>query len=249
MWRKRIESGRFEAMPAQVRLFRKESEMQLVVARWLATAGMAVRSEFVTPWGICDLVGVAFRPRRVAQRIALRQVHPLSSLTRAALLLKIPDVKLRRAVNVSRLVRECSAFMSPEVVRRELDRLVSDRFVVHSGPGRIQKRNGWMPIQNRLVAVELKLDRVQDAIRQAANNLRFATESYVAMPTEVAERVSKSARRREQFHQAGVGLLEVTSSDCLVAIKASRSRAVSDPAVQMYCVDKFWRDHIKGNSA
>ncbi len=50
---------------------------------------------------------------------------------------------------------------------------MNDGFIVRTDTQALQKINGWMPLQKRLVAVELKLSRVEEAISQAVNNFRL----------------------------------------------------------------------------
>jgi len=228
-------------------MFAKESDMAVSAADWMKSSGMAVKSEFVAPWGICDLVGLTFNPDNVAHRLQLQQTRAISSITSAVLLLQIPDVESRRSTTLDRLVRQCAPSIPEEVVSKETTRLIADRFVVSSSRGRLQKLNGWMPLHDRLVAVELKLQRIEEAMRQALNNLGFAEESYVGLPHEVAHRVVSSVSRRSGFLEAGVGLLSVAHKGCEVLIPARRDRSWTDTAIQFYCVEKFWRSRVKDN--
>lgn len=228
-------------------MFALESDMARATARWLERAGMAVKSEFVTPWGICDFVGLRFNQDRVAHRLGLRQTKAVSSITRAALLLQIPDTETRRSISVQSLVRRCSPSIRADVVEAETARLVADRFVVSNPRGGLQKINGWMPLQERLVAVELKLSRIEEAMRQAMNNLGFAEESYVGLPATVAHRVASRCSRWSVFFEAGIGLLSVSRRHCEVLVHPHGTSGWIDPAIQLYCVEKFWRTRTKGN--
>lgn len=227
-------------------MFAKESDMAVSGARWMKSNGMAVKSEFVTPWGICDLVGLTFNPNNVAQRLHLKQTRTVSSITRAVLLLRIPDVETKKSTTVDRLVRQYAPSIPEEIVSEETAQLIADRFVV-SSRGRLQKMNGWMPLQDRLVAIELKLSRIEEAMHQALNNLGFAEESYVGLPTEVARRVASNASRWSRFFDAGVGLLSVARRGCEVLVPARKAALWTDRAIQLYCVEKFWRTRPKGN--
>lgn len=228
-------------------MFTRESEMAVSAARWMKSSGMAVKSEFVTPWGICDLVGLTFNSTNVAHRLQLKQTRALSSITRAVLLLQIPDVETKKSISLDMLIRNCAPVIPEEVVSEETARLVADRFVVRPSRGRLQKVNGWMPLQKRLVAVELKLLRIDEAMHQALNNLGFAEESYVGLPAEVARRVATHASRWADFFGAGVGLLGVTRRGCKVLLPAHKRVNRTDRAIQLYCVEKFWRTRTKGN--
>lgn len=228
-------------------MFTRESDMAAPVADWMKSGGMNVKTEFVTPWGICDLVGLTFDLDKVAHRLRLGQTRAISSITRAALLLQIPDAEKRKSTTLDKLVCQFSPSIPEEVVSEQIDRLIADRFVILSSRGRLQKLNGWMPLQERLVAVELKLSRVDEAMRQALNNLGFAGESYVGLPAEVAQRVASKASRWSRFFNAGVGLISVTQHNCEVLVRARKTQKWTDQAVQLYCVEKFWRTRVKDN--
>ena len=208
---------------------------------------MAVKSEFVTPWGICDLVGLTFNLRNVDHRLQQKQTRAIGSITRTALLLQIPDVEDGKWTTLTRLVRQFAPSIPAEVVSEQIDRLIADHFVVSTSRGRLQKRNGWMPLQDRLVAVELKLSRIAEAMHQALNNLGFAEESYVGLPIEVAHRVASSPSRWSDYFDAGVGLVGVARRRCEVLVPARKVQGRADTAIRLYCVEKFWRTHIKGN--
>lgn len=228
-------------------MFAKESDMAVAVTGWMKSSGMAIKSEFVTPWGICDLVGVTFNTANVAHRIRLKQTRSVGSITRAMLLLQIPDIETRKSISIDKLIRQCAPSIPREVVSDETARLIADHFVVSSSQGRLQKVNGWVPLQHRLVAVELKLSRINEAMQQALNNLRFVEESYVGLPSEVAHRVVARASRWSDYFDAGIGLLSVGKRRCKILIPAQKADGWIDTAIQLYSVEKFWRTRLKGN--
>ena len=130
-------------------MFNYESCMKQSVVKWLQSLKFIVKSEFTSPWGICDLVGLQFNESHVSHRLKLGQTRSITSLTRAALLMLIPDVETRRSISLSHLARECSPAVPPEIVENEARRLVADGFVICESGERLQKVNGWMPLQKR----------------------------------------------------------------------------------------------------
>lgn len=225
-------------------MFEHEADMTATVVKWMRAMGLLPKAEFITPWGICDLVGVKFNRAKVARRLELHQTKPVSSIVRAALLLMIPDVETQESTNLSKLVHACTSVIAQETVVREVARLVREQFVVRSGPCSLQKLNGWVPLHERLVAVELKISRVAEVLAQARNNLGFADESFVGLPAGLARSVEADSVRRAEFISAGVGLLGVRQRCCEMLIPAQPSRIVSDKALQLYCVEKFWRCRV-----
>jgi hypothetical protein len=230
-------------------MFARESEMTASVARWMKANGMTAKSEFVTPWGICDFVGLRFNKEKVAQRLQQKQLRAIRSITRALLLLQIPDVQTKKSITLNRLVRRFASSIPEEVVREETSRLIADRFVTSSSRLCLQKLNGWMPLQERIVAIELKLSRVDEAMRQAMNNLGFADESYVALPADVAQRVMSTSTRWSKFFDLGIGLLSVARHRSQVLRPAKKTGNWTDKAIQLYCVEKFWSPRLKDSLA
>jgi hypothetical protein len=227
--------------------FAREADMAGAVTRWLQGRRHVVRSEFVSPWGICDLVGVCFDRARVRHRLMYGQRSRVASITRAALLLRVPDAESGCSTNIERMIHLCTPAITADVVAREVQHLADDGFIKR-GPGdRLQKLNGWVPLQKSLVAVEMKLSRVDDAMHQARRNLGFADHSYVAFPTDVAKRIATPGSRWSAFFAEGVGLLGVSRSRCRVLVPARRATASLDSALQLYCVDKFWVGYLKGS--
>ena len=53
--------------------FRLERDMVQSARNWLTDQGFQTKSEFYTPWGVCDLVAVSFKEASVRQRLALGQ--------------------------------------------------------------------------------------------------------------------------------------------------------------------------------
>lgn len=228
-------------------MFKRESEMTGSAEQWMRAQGLSVKAEFNTPWGACDLVGARLNCGNVARRVSLGQTRAIGSISRAALLLRVPDVETRRSTSLNSLARLWGDSVATETLCDEVERLVADRFLLRTRTGRLQKLNGWMPLQERIVAVELKLTRIDEAVQQAHRNLGFADESFVAFPQEVASRVTSNLKRWSAFN-AGVGLLSVTPEACEVLVPPRRAVECVNSAIQFYCVEKFWRTRLKDSS-
>lgn len=229
-------------------MFSKEADMSPSVLRWMLRHGLIVKTEFISPWGICDFVGIQFNQAHVQHRLSLRQKKAVTSITRAALLLQVPDVEERRSISIDRLAMKFSNVIPRECLNRDIARLQSDGFLIQTKSGRLQKRNGWMPLQNRIVAVEAKLTRIEEALKQARANFGFAEESYVAFPLQVAQRIAANTSTWAAYFSLGIGLLGVTTRQCELLIESKPQDINYDPAVRLYCTEKFWSglSHPKG---
>lgn len=218
-------------------LFRLESEMAAPVTSWLDSQNLLVKQEFSLPWGICDLVGVKLRKRSIAKRLAYRQTKPIGPAFRIELLANIPDVDTDCSITLDRL--QLCVGSTAEAVVAGVEQLHRDRFVVFSQRGHVQKVNGWAPMHGRIVAVELKLDRVMEALNQAVTNKGFASESFVALPMAIAKRITND-NRSKLFRAEGVGLLGVEQDGCSILIRPMRSND-QDEILAAHCAERFWR--------
>jgi hypothetical protein len=213
--------------------------MAPLVRSWLEGQGLLVKPEFAAPWGICDFVALSFRSGRVRERLRLGQRRPVGSLLRVSLLHRIPDVK-DGSVTVRCLEREFSDVIDTSRLASELRRLVQDRFVRFVRQGAVQKLNGWAPLHRRIVAVELKLGRIQEAFAQAKSHVGFADEVFVAFPEPLAIKVA-AGTRAPIFDSAGVGVLAVGADGCTEVLRPRARGTIADPVLQAHCVERFWR--------
>lgn len=214
------------------------------VQLWMQSLGLTVKPEFITPFGQCDLVGVSFRCKSVAHRLRLEQTESVTSLTRAGLLMRIPEIESGKSLRLETLTKEYRTLIPEIDLSSHAEKLIAQKFVRLSSRNGLQRLNGWFPLHKRLMAVELKLTRVDEVMRQARNNLHFAEESFVALPKCIAQRVFIKRNRWTDFFNEGVGLLSVSPDDCEVLI-GSRRRIQADSTLQFYCVEKFWRSYLK----
>lgn len=228
--------------------FHLESEMQAPVRLWMEGQGLATKTEFSTPWGVCDLVGVSFYAPNVTKRLAHGQTRAIGSAATVAILHEIPDVEEQTSITLRGLSRRLENQVDPESLERELERLRRSRFVVSPRKNAFQRINGWLPLHCRIAAVELKLSRFTDALSQAASHLVFATESYVALPRDLALRVLHDYRA-SQLSVSGVGLIAVTADSCELLLPSAGVPSCVDQVLQHACVEHFWSGHIKGSSS
>ena len=220
--------------------FNYEYQMFKPAEAWLKSKGLMVKREFPTPWGICDLVGCSFNKRNVRKRLRLGQKKPVGSHLRVMLLSDIPEENDSPPITPSQLAEIYSDFFDADRIFSELDRLEKDKFVQKTPSGSIYKLNGWMPLQKKIVALELKLSRVQDVLHQAIANLEFADESYVGLPMETASRLLRSTTI-SQFIKRGIGIVGLNREKCRVFKSATCHKKSTDQIIQAHCVERFWK--------
>jgi hypothetical protein len=220
--------------------FEYEYQMVKPAEAWLKSKGLMIKREFPTPWGICDLVGCSFNKRNVNKRLRLGQKKPIGSHFRTMLLSHIPEENEAHPIDSAHLIGMFSEFFGDERIISELNRLEKDKFVRKTNCGSLYKLNGWMPLHKRLVALELKLSRVQDVLNQAIANLEFADESYVGLPKTTAENLLRRGRVGE-FVDSGIGLLVLTAEKYQLLVKPKTTDVIPDKVLQSYCIERFWR--------
>jgi|SRR5882672_197949 len=225
---------------ATLDMFGLENQMAPSVVGWLKGQGLAVKREFSVPWGICDLVGVNLIAKKVRRRLSYGQKLPVGPPLRLHILSKIPDVDSGSSITQDRLRREFFGYLPDEILGIELKHLMRLKFVTSPRQGQFQKLNGWAPLHRRIVAVELKLSRISEALAQASSNRTFTTESYVALPFTLAYRLAKSGRA-DEFRSKGVGILAVSQNSCRRLLSSRYVKGVSDDVLQAHCVERFWR--------
>lgn len=227
-------------MPTAVRKFSLECDMTIPSRNWLEFSGFSAKPEFRTPWGICDLVGVKLSTRYIESRRSLRQIRPVGNAKRVALL---ESIRSGRGASASDLARRTAGLFSPDELQRELRQLESDHFVSRSEHGLYTRRAPESAEENFIVAIEIKLDRVEEVLSQARANLAFAHKSYVGLPTINAERLAASDRARG-IEESGVGLLSVERGRCELLIESAGDESRTNSAVRSHCIERFWRSLI-----
>ena len=228
--------------------FAYEREMVAPVERWVRSKGMVAKREFALPWGICDLVACSLNKSRARRRLSLGQKEPIRTHARALVLSAIPDAEEGGSVSSQKLLRELGQSYDASSIRAEVEFLIRRGYVAKTERGGLQKLNGWMPLSRKIIAVELKLARIQDALAQAVAHLEFADESYVALPMERAMRLARG-RGRDAFTTEGVGILGVREDECRMLRRSQCPENAICGVMQMLYVDRFWGDYVRGSEA
>lgn len=219
---------------------RYERDMTDSVRAWMEGQGLSVRTECASQSGICDLVGVSFRKRNVRRRLALRQRSVIGSETDVSVLASLPDAKHSDGITPGEAAETLGGVLSLDEIDATLAKLERRRFAERRGD-RFAKLNGWMPLHLRIVAVELKLGRIEEVVQQAVNHTGFATESFIGLPTDIAERLVRSSRV-QRILDAGVGILSVNDGYVRVLRRSRPSMDNVIPWLQMHMIERFWRD-------
>jgi hypothetical protein len=209
------------AAAAPLRRFRWEAEMLDPVAKSMPTlapwfeAPAALIAEVPAAVGVVDLLGVRFDARALRRRVEA-DVRPVLSPLR---------VRVLHALLVGpRPVDELAASVGTHaeaLMRSTLGPLEEAELVELEG-GEVQSTGLWLPVAQRVVAVELKLTKWRDALIQADNFRRSADESWVVVD---AARAGAARAATLEFAEHGVGLAVATVDGRVdVVLPAPRAR-------------------------
>jgi hypothetical protein len=220
--------------------FHLEEDMTYHVKTWFESQGFDTKLEFRTPWGICDLVAVRLDDQYVESRLSLGQIKPIGPLKRVAILEEIPD---NGSLSVEEIARRTETLGIHEGLSQELRRLLAGKFLKEPTRDKYQRIQPHYSKRNRVLAVEMKLDRIEEVIGQATSNLTFATKSYVALPSVRAQRFMATPRS-EEVTASGIGILSVDRGGCTVLAESKGSSGAINPAVHSHCIERFWRTFI-----
>jgi hypothetical protein len=222
-------------------MFGYERELVTPAQRWLASIRTVTRRELETAVGTCDLAGCSFYAHHAAKRRAQHRSRTLGPPARVDIWSRIPE--RGRGMFLDDLLEACAALGSSEYVQSELSKLSENRFITAGAQGRFLRDCSWYPLHRAVTAIELKLYKVAEALRQAHRYRSFADEVYVGLPCDTAPRIARS--RRAEFYADGVGLLSIDHSDVRVLIRPrSANPSPVDTVAQIHVVERFWRDYL-----
>lgn len=201
------------------RAFHSEAALQAFLAERveLPMAFDLARSRREVPVGGCvpDLVSVSFREMPDAgiwpSKWTLRHIHVLNAAS-------------RRRLHLRSLAARCPE--SEDRLRPLVRDLVRTGALVEFASGALGVAEEIAAIEAEVVAVEAKLDRWGDALRQAISYKRFADKAIVAMDSAGAPREPEAW---SEFAREGIGLCAVSSDSTEWLVPARRVGSSRSP--------------------
>jgi len=218
--------------------FRWESEMTPLVSesidRLLPTGAgpHVVVGEVPAAVGIVDLLAVRFD----AEALRLRKaggVGPICSPLRIRVLDALRDGRWRDAQVIAHTVGS-----NLPALRRSTLRPLTEAGLIEFDGKRIRSTLAWLPVGERLTAVELKLSKWQGALRQADNFARSVDRSWVVVD---AARARAATQQPELFRECGVGLATL-GQDGRLKICARPGRRRPTRWLRALIAERAWAD-------
>lgn len=240
-------------------LFKLEREMTRPALDWAHAQGMHTIREFIMNWGVCDIAACAFVSGAEEMRVDARQKAQVGGHFQRKVFLRLPtteknskgmtfeDLCVDIARGKSRITFSDVEPYTVREIRRELDKLVSRRLVSEVAPGSYAQTCPWHPMADRVVGIELKLDRVSVVQSQASSNQVMFPQSYVGLPADVCNRVMAKTNG-QVFRVNGTGLLAVSPDGCeeLISPDPEKSRAPC-PEMVMEVAERIWYRKRRGD--
>jgi hypothetical protein len=168
--------------------------------------------------GVVDLLAVDFDDDVLSRRVRAN----LGPIERPLRIEVLAQLRSDRFLGVDRLARRVGS--NPRALTRSTLGPLAEMGAVELNRSRVRATGVWIPVAKRLTAVELKLAKWQDAVRQADNAAWAVDRSWAVLD---ARRANSALRNRDYFAELGIGLAIVDSFGRLkVAQRPARGRAL-----------------------
>lgn len=223
---------------------RLETQLEASVWRWLRGIAEITVDQFQTPWGIADLFAVKCDFDRVLMRRELGQDVASTRDQDVMVLLAIPELTSGGRTDERRLAKKFSYLLGEAKVRLIVAALKRRKLIKVDADGAICRNTPWIPFHKQMWAVELKLQRVDEALAQAKRHLKITPYSYVGLPPQIAERTAVSAKS-EDFRESGVGLLSISATECSTLIEPAGKYTCVDPVYAIAAAERCWGTYLK----
>lgn len=223
---------------------RLESQLESSAWRWLRGFADISVDQFQTPWGIADLFAVKCDFDRVLMRRDLGQNVASTNDQDVMVLLAIPELMSAERTDERRLAKKFSYLLGETKVRSIIAALRRRKLIKVDADGAICRNTPWLPFHKQMWAIELKLQRVDEALAQARRHLKITPYSYVGLPPQIAERTAISAKA-EDFRESGVGLLSISATECSALIEPAGKPTCVDPVYAVAAAERCWGTYLK----
>jgi hypothetical protein len=208
------------ASDRESRGFRWEADMTALVAdqvhRLMPRGGAhLVVGEVPAAQGIADIVAVRFDIKALRTRLD-SGIGPVTSPLRVKVLHALRE---DRSVRISTLAAHVGTNAS--ALTRSTLKPLAELGLVELRKGTVRSTGAWRPVAAHLTAVELKLSKWRDALRQADNFAVSADRAWVVLD---ASRSAGAVRESTLIGTFGVGLAVIESTGQLQVVVPPRGR-------------------------
>lgn len=225
--------------------FCREDEMLPAVLSWAQAKGFDLRCEVQTPWGQCDLVGVKLRKAPLSERTKLRQKRSVGSALKFAILDRIPVENSKKSISVRSLENSLSTFATKTELSINLRKLIQNNFIIEVRKNHYRRLGNWTQLHSKIIAIELKLNRVTEVINQATLNKALTSDSFICLPLSNAKRVYSA--RFQEIERRGIGIIGVSRAGAKCLLRPTELKSELQIHTQQSVVERFCVAELKGN--
>lgn len=225
------ERTRASSSPAKAR---PEARVVARVKTYFEAAGAFVAPELSLGWGRADLVAFELDREKCRARVRNGQFRSLDRADHYRALRHMPELESGEHVSVAELCERLGR--SASYVRASLVPFLERAgYAKRVGPGQLAKVNGFIPIAQRVIAIEAKVSDWRKGAIQAKRHRSFANRVYLALSSDYVHRVQLEVLRKH-----GIGLLSASGFG-VVEILASPDMPPLDPDRHSFSAEWLWR--------
>jgi len=194
--------------------------------------------EFSAGYGVADLVGGVVNKPGQNKRASLGIEEPLDDWKLWEVHQAVNAYRFKTVAELAQKVPLSESTLRNSVIPRMLAAGLLERGKDY----RVRLGVSPPPPVKRIVAVEAKQHRWQDAVRQAYRYTSFADLTYVAVWDGTSARVDRTVLKR-----LGLGLIAVEPSGAKILLRAE-AVAPRRPKMHRYCSEALYREAKEGRA-
>ena len=213
-----------------------EEQFVKQLQQYYANKGFLTKTEVGAGYGVADLVLVRLNPNKCKIRINHKQEVPLLKEEYFKTLKYISDIDHNKPpTDIDYLIKHTKLprHLLKSKVLKELE---LNGYIKEINKNTYLKINGWVPIAKEVIAIEAKMHAWKRGLIQANRYKSFADKVYLAVPTNVANLVSK-----EMLIKFNIGLLsfDADKDNMKVGFKPSVQKPIYEDK-RNFVSEFFW---------
>lgn len=196
--------------------------------------------EFVTPWGIADLVLLNFKLKEINIRFEENLTAPIIRRLGA---LVMSNLKYNRHTSIDKLSIACAK--KPSYLKSSvLNFLLDKNYIFEPQKNYYIKNSKYTDITSDITAIEFKKNDYKKAIYQAQRYKLFADKIFVALPEE---KINTAFANLDLFRDKEIGLMSVNRNSAKKVFSAKKNKPLSR-ATRILCEEKGFQSLLESRN-
>lgn len=205
--------------------------------------GFLTKKEVGVGYGIADLVLIRkdkFNVKNCRLRRGYGQLNRLLKEDYFKIFKYLPDEKSKYApVDLDYLIEK--THLSKSFLKYNILKTLEKKGYIKKENGNFYfKVNGWMPIAEEIIAIEAKMRDWKRGFIQVNRYKTFADRVYLAVPTEIANRVN---RKLLKTHNVGLIVFDSRRDEKKISLPSRRARPLDD-CKRNLAMEFFWGQRL-----